>query len=106
MESRGEPLTDSGEPLADSGMVEVRYWAAIRAAAGVPAEQVPAGSLATVLEGARALHPQARFAQVLAICAVLVDEQPVGARAHTDVDVAPGAVIDLLPPFAGGAGSG
>lgn len=99
-------MSSPGETSTDNGLVEVRYWAAIRAAAGVSAERLPAGSLAAVLAGARARHPQARFASVLGICAVLVDEQPVGAREHADIDLAPGAVIDLLPPFAGGAGSG
>ena len=99
-------MQSPGETSTDHGLVEVRYWAAIRAAAGVPAERLPAGSLAAVLARARALHPQPRFASVLGICAVLVDEQPVGAREHADIDVAPGAVIDLLPPFAGGGGSG
>jgi molybdopterin synthase sulfur carrier subunit len=99
-------MSSPGQTSTDNDLVEVRYWAAIRAAAGVPAERLPAGSLAAVLAGARARHPEPRFASVLGICAVLVDEQPVGAREHAEIDVAPGAVIDLLPPFAGGAGSG
>ena len=99
-------MVSPGETSTDNPLVEVRYWAAIRAAAGVPAEHLPAGSLAAVLAAACARHPQAWFASVLGICAVLVDEQPVGARAHAEIDVPPGAVIDLLPPFAGGAGSG
>lgn len=83
--------------------VTVRYWAALRAAAGTPADQVAPGPLEQVLAAAAAAHAGApRFAQVLAICSVLVDEQPVGARDHADVPVGPGSVVDLLPPFAGG----
>jgi len=83
----------------------VRYWAAARAAAGVPAERVPAGSLARVLEAARAAHAATpRFAEVLAVCSVLVDEHPVGRRDHATVDVPAGSTVDLLPPFAGGSG--
>ncbi|MBA2508916.1 MAG: MoaD/ThiS family protein [Nocardioidaceae bacterium] len=93
-----------GDISATDGVpVQVRYWAAIRAAAGVPAEQVGAGSLEQVLASARALHvDSARFASVLSVCSVLVDEQPVGTRAPAEVAVPPGATVDLLPPFAGG----
>ena len=84
-------------------MVQVRYWAAIRAAAQCAGEQVPAGSLAQVLAAVGTRHAHSsRFVRVLAICSVLVDEMPVGTRDHGDVDVLPGSTIDLLPPFAGG----
>lgn len=83
--------------------VTVRYWAALRAAAGTPGEQVAPGPLDQVLAAVAAAHAgSTRFAQVLAICSVLVDELPVGARNHADVPVGPGSVVDLLPPFAGG----
>ncbi len=83
--------------------MQVRYWAAIRAAAQCADEWVPAGSLALVLSEIRGRHAHSsQFVPVLAICSVLVDEMPVGARPHDDVDVAPGSTVDLLPPFAGG----
>jgi sulfur-carrier protein len=83
--------------------VTVRYWASLRAAAGTPGDQVAPGRLDQVLAAVSAAHAGAgRFGQVLAICSVLVDEQPVGARDHADVPVGPGSVVDLLPPFAGG----
>ena len=88
-----------------AGQVRVRYWAAIRAAAGQPTDEVSPGSLAQVLAHVTAAHADsARFAQVLSTCSVLVDEQPVGARDRTEVEVPPGATVDLLPPFAGGGG--
>ena len=88
---------------ADVGDVTVRYWAALRAAAGTRADRVPPGQLDEVLAGVAASHAdRPRFAQVLAICSVLVDEQQVVTRDPADVVVGPGSVVDLLPPFAGG----
>lgn len=85
--------------------MEVRYWAAVRAAAGVASDAVAPGTLADVLAAVRALHADSpRFADVLALCSVLVGEQPVGTRDQGLVDVPADAVVDLLPPFAGGGG--
>lgn len=81
----------------------MRYWAALRAAAGVDADRVPAGTLTEVLDHLRRAHADsARFARVLGSCSVLVDEHPVGGRDRAEVVVPAGAVVDLLPPFAGG----
>ncbi len=82
--------------------VTVRYWAAARAAAGVADDAVPAGVLSEVLAAVRARHPQPRFAQVLGVCSLLVDGRPVGGRDPAEVPIPPGAVIEALPPFAGG----
>jgi len=88
---------------ADAGDVTVRYWAALRAAAGVPADQVQPGPLDQVLAEVGARHADGpRFGQVLGICSVLVDEEPLGARDPGAVEVGAGSVVDLLPPFAGG----
>ena len=93
----------TGPERADVGQVTLRYWAALRDAADTTSEQVPPGRLDQVLAAAVALHAGTpRFGQVLGICSVLVDEEPVGGRDHGAVDIAPGAVVDLLPPFAGG----
>lgn len=43
-----------------------------------------------------------RFADVVAMCSVLVGEVPVGARPHEEVMLHAGDVVELLPPFAGG----
>ena len=92
-----------GAERGEVGHVTLRYWAALRDVAGATSEPVPPGRLDQVLAAAVARHSDTpRFGQVLAICSVLVDEEPVGARDHADVDVADGAVIDLLPPGAGG----
>ena len=77
--------------------IVVRYWAGARAAAGVDDERVPAvatvGELAEVL---LASHPG--LEAVLPVCSVLV-----GGRASSGDDPVPaGAVVEILPPFAGG----
>lgn len=82
-------------------MLIVRYWAAAKAAAGVAEEPVEGRTLADVLHTARARH-DARFTEVLARCAFVVDGAPVGTRQHEDVLVVDGGLVDCLPPFAGG----
>ncbi len=81
--------------------VEVRAFAAARAALGWAerATTVAAGSTVADLVGALAVQaPDA--APVLARCAVLLDGRRVTDSAG--VVVPDGARVDLLPPFAGG----
>lgn len=81
--------------------VEVRYFAAARAAAGADTDtlDVPAGaSVDDVLAAARSRH-DAGFARVLERCSYLLDEVAVRDRG---IAVPAGAVLDVLPPFAGG----
>ncbi len=83
--------------------VTLRYWASLRAAAGVREETVDAGTLAEALDLARALHADsAQFARVLSVCSLIVDETPTGHRDPADVPLGDGSVVELLPPFAGG----
>ena len=88
--------------------VVVRYWAAARAAVGLDQESYDApGDLAALLEEVRARHGTgSRLAAVLPRCSYLVDEVSPGRRAPADVPVTAGAVVDVLPPFAGGSGAG
>ena len=87
-----------------SGAVVVRYWAGARAAAGRAEDTVPAGTLEEVLQAALTRHPgNVRLDRIMPICSVLVGEHPVGTRAHSSVRVPAGSVVELLPPFAGGA---
>ncbi len=81
--------------------VVLRYWAGARQAAGTPEESVTAATLAVALGVARSTR-DAEFARVLGICSFLVDEQPVGTRDPGSVELVDGAVVDVLPPFAGG----
>ncbi|GAA1468911.1 MoaD/ThiS family protein [Nocardiopsis exhalans] len=80
----------------------IRYWASAKEAAGTAEETVEADSLAAALEAACHLHPDDRFRRVLGASSLLVDENPVGRRAHGEVAVTDGTVIEVLPPFAGG----
>jgi sulfur-carrier protein len=78
-----------------------RYWAALKEAAGTAEEAVTASTLAELLDAVRRTHPP-RFGQVLGVCSFLVDGEPVGTRDPEHVRLADGAVVDCLPPFAGG----
>jgi molybdopterin synthase sulfur carrier subunit len=91
-------------------IVTMRYWAAAKEAAGVAEETVTADTLAaalTVIGGQRRQNPPAAagataLSAVLARSSFLIDGHPVGRRAARDVALADGAVIEVLPPFAGG----
>jgi len=82
-------------------MTTVRYWAGARAAAGTPYDEFEVGTLAEALAAALAAHG-GRLEAVLGVCAFVVDGDPVGARPHESVTLAPGSLVDVLPPFAGG----
>lgn len=79
----------------------VRYWAAAKAAAGLPDETTTAPTLAAALDELRGRHDE-RFATVLGRCSYVVDGAPVGGRDHASVRLVPGGLVDVLPPFAGG----
>lgn len=81
--------------------VLMRYWAAARDAAGCSEEPVSATTLESALDVVAAGRDE-RFAAVLARSSYLVDGDPVGTRSHSDVPLADGAVVEVLPPFAGG----
>ena len=82
----------------------IRYWAAARAAAGVADEPYDATTLAEALDEARTRHG-ADLSRVLDHCAYIVDDDPVGTRAHDNVTLTDGGSIEVLPPFAGGSGA-
>jgi len=87
----------------DAGLVTLRYWAAAREAAGVAQERLgPVRTLADLLAAAVASPGRERLAVVLDRCSYLVDEDPVGLRDRADVVLRSGAVVEALPPFAGG----
>lgn len=77
-------------------VVTVRYWAGARAAAGVDVEQLTGGSVAEVMEAAVWAHPRLR--DVIPVSSVLQD----GRAAAPGDAVESGAVLEVLPPFAGG----
>ncbi len=82
-------------------MSTVRYFAAAKDAAGTGSDDVDAATLAEALAALRGRHDD-RFTTVLARCSYVVDGAPVGGREHAAVVLAPGSVVDVLPPFAGG----
>jgi molybdopterin converting factor small subunit len=78
--------------------VTVRYFAGARAAAGVDTESRTAGTLDELVDQIVAEHGD-RLARVLTACSFLVDGTQTHSRAAA---LGPGAVVDVLPPFAGG----
>ncbi len=76
----------------------VRYFAGARAAAGVDTETRDAATLDELIGQVVADHGE-RLERVLTACSFLVDGTTTRDRALV---LAPGAVVDVLPPFAGG----
>lgn len=79
----------------------IRYWAAAKAAAGVHEEPYDAATLGEALAAA-AGRRSGDFPRVLARSSFLIDGDPVGTRPHGSVVLPEGAVVEVLPPFAGG----
>ena len=89
-----------GTSSPDAGVgetVTVRYWAGARAAAGVDEEVLPSvGTVGELVDRLLAARPG--LAPVLPVCSLLV-----GGRVGAGEDPVPaGAVVEVLPPFAGG----
>jgi sulfur-carrier protein len=82
--------------------VTLRYWAAAKDAAGVAEQTVTADTLALALAEAGESDVRARLRSVLERSSFLIDGAPVGRRAADSVQLSDGAVIEVLPPFAGG----
>ena len=78
-----------------STLVTVRYWAGARRAAGRDSEQLSA----TTLNDLRAqLAARPALTDVIASSSILVDS----VASRDDIALPNGAIIDVLPPFAGG----
>jgi molybdopterin synthase sulfur carrier subunit len=78
--------------------VTVRYFAGARAVVGVDTETRDADSLDELVGQMVAAHGE-RLERVLTACSFLVDGTSTRDRA---LALSPGAVVDVLPPFAGG----
>jgi sulfur-carrier protein len=84
-------------------LVTVRYWAAAKQAAGVEEESLTASTLAEALAAATAKRAGAlEFESVLERSSFLVNGVQAGKPGHATVPLDDGAVIEVLPPFAGG----
>lgn len=99
-------MTDpTGPDRSRETAITVRYWAGARAAAGTAEDVLDADgdlTLADVVARVLELHPGDRMARTVAVCSVLVGDQPVGSRDPGAVVVPAGSIVELLPPFAGG----
>jgi sulfur-carrier protein len=83
--------------------VTIRYWAAAKEAAGTAEESVEAVSLADALDAAVARRTaSSRLPEIFARSSFLIDANPVGRAVKQSITLDDGAVIEVLPPFAGG----
>jgi sulfur-carrier protein len=83
--------------------VTIRYWAAAKEAAGVHEESVEAITLGDLINTVVASRtPDGRLAAVLARSSFLVNADPVGRTGRQSRVLDEGAVVEVLPPFAGG----
>jgi molybdopterin converting factor small subunit len=85
----------------------LRFWAAAREAAGAAEETVRAATLdealaEAVLRRGGAQAGGAELDRVLARSSVLLDGVQVGRAERASVPLPDGAVVEILPPFAGG----
>lgn len=92
--------TTESDTAATTTRVEVRLFAAARAAAQTSSAtiEVPAdATVADVLDAVTARHPG--LAAVLPRCSYLLDQIAVHGRG---TPIGPATTLDVLPPFAGG----
>lgn len=83
--------------------VTVRYWAAAKEAAGAAEEVLEAGTLAGMMAAALARRGgDPRLAAIFARSSFLVDGAAAAGRQAEQVVLPDGAVVEVLPPFAGG----
>lgn len=84
--------------------ITVFYWAGAKAAAGVQSEQFDAETVTSALDMARAARADPRFDQVLDASSLLIDGLAIRGEA-LDRPVTGDVRVEVLPPFAGGAGN-
>lgn len=85
------------------GKVMIRYWAAAKDAAGLAEESVAAVTLAEALDVVVASRaPDTRLRDVLARSSLLIDGTRASRANAKGIALADGAVVEVLPPFAGG----
>ncbi|TVZ01515.1 MoaD/ThiS family protein [Trebonia kvetii] len=83
--------------------ITIRYWAAAKEAAGMAEESLEAVTLRDALNAVVASRASdSRLAAVLARSSFLVNADPVGKADKESIVLSEGAVIEVLPPFAGG----
>ncbi len=91
------PLSGHNNGMA---VVSIRYWASVRAAAGVERDVLEASTVRAALASVRELHPDREFDRVLTLCAIMRDGRRIEPTDDRRLD---GYVeLEALPPFAGG----
>ncbi|WP_093169221.1 MoaD/ThiS family protein [Sinosporangium album] len=80
--------------------VTIRYWAAAKSAAGVAEETRKAATLDELLSAISAGRDE--LARVVKLSSFVIDGAPVGVRDRGAVRLSEGAVVEVLPPYAGG----
>ena len=81
-------------------MICIRYWAGARAIAGRAEEAAASGPLPAVLAALGAEHGPG-MSRLLGVSVLLLDGEQVDRDA--EVDLPDGCVLEVLPPYAGGA---
>ena len=76
--------------------VTVRYWAGARAAAGTEQDVVTGSTVGDAVAAVTALHPA--LEAIAAVSTLLLE----GRAVTRDTVLDDGAVVEVLPPFAGG----
>jgi sulfur-carrier protein len=86
-----------------TAMVSVclHYWAGAKAAAGVERETVEAATVAEAMAAAARRHGDPRFARILNVSSVLMENRVLRGDDLRQV-LAASVEVDVLPPFAGG----
>jgi molybdopterin synthase sulfur carrier subunit len=79
-------------------VAQVRYWAAARELAGTATEPVDGSTVAAVLEAVGARHGPG-MAALLSRSVLLLD----GSQASPADAVGAAALLEVLPPYAGGS---
>jgi molybdopterin converting factor small subunit len=98
MDRGGEAVTHAGSD--ELTPVEVRFYAAARAAAdGLDGTRLRAPTLAALRDALTRAHGP-RMAQVLGTCSFLLDGVSVAPDEDAPLDAV--STVDVLPPFAGG----
>lgn len=92
-------VTTATESEQTSVPVLVRYWAGARHAAGVESDVVAGATVGEVLDAVLDRRPA--LEPVLAVASVLVDGL-AGPASERSREVPEGALVEVLPPFAGG----
>ena len=77
----------------------LRLFAGAREAAGTGRDDIPGGTVADVLDGARARYGAA-FSELLGHCAIWCNGEPC----ELDQPVGDGDEVAVLPPVSGGVG--